>query len=65
MQMKYNTAQRFWRAYIKMANRGKAHVDMPNPGIDFTTQAYAGDFDGMSDSDYEGRLDDTEALTSF
>lgn len=65
MQMKYNTAQRFWRAYIKMANRGKAHVDMPNPGIDFTTRAYAGDFDGMSDIDYEGRLDDTEALTSF
>lgn len=65
MQMKHNTALRFWRAYIRMANRGKAHVDMPNPAIDFTARAYAGDFDEMSDSDYEGRLEDTEALTSF
>lgn len=65
MQMKYNTAQRFWRAYIRMANGGKAHVNMPNPAIDFTARAYAGDFDEMSDSDYAGRLEDTEALTSF
>ncbi len=65
MQMKYNTAQRFWRAYIRMANGGNAHVSMPNPAIDFTARAYAGDFDEMSDSDYAGRLEDTEALTSF
>ena len=65
MQMKYHTAQRFWRAYIRMVNGGKAHVNMPNPAIDFTARAYAGDFDEMSDSDYEGRLEDTEALTSF
>ena len=65
MQMKYNTALRFWRAYINMADRGKAHVNMPNPAIGFTTRAYAGNFDEMSDSDYAGRLEDTEALTSF
>lgn len=65
MQMKYNTALRFWRAYINMADRGKAHVNMPNPAIGFTARAYAGDFDEMSDSDYAGRLGDTEALTSF
>lgn len=65
MQMKYNTAQRFWRAYIKMANRGKAHVNMPNPAIDFTARAHAGDFDEISESDYEGRIGDTEALSSF
>lgn len=65
MQMKYNTAQRFWRAYIKMANKGKAHVNMPNPAIDFTARAHAGDFDEISESDYEGRIGDTEALSSF
>lgn len=65
MQMKYNTAQRFWRAYIKMANRGKVHVKMPNPAIDFTARAHAGDFDEISESDYEDRLGDTEAISSF
>ena len=65
MQMKYNTAQRFWRAYIKMANRGKSGVNMPNPAIDFTARAHAGDFDEIPDAEYEGRLDDTEALSSF
>lgn len=65
MQMKYNTAQRFWRAYLKMANRGKARVNMPNPAIDFTARAHAGDFDEIPDAEYEDRLDDTEALSSF
>lgn len=55
MQMKYNTAQRFWRAYIRMANGGNAHVSMPNPAIDFTARAYAGDFDEMSVAVFEGR----------
>jgi len=63
--MKYDTALRFWRVYIRMANKGKARVNMPNPTINFTARAYAGDFDEIPDSDYEGRLDDTEALSSF
>lgn len=38
---------------------------MPSSAIHFAERAHAGDFDEISDSNYEGRFDDTDALFSF
>ena len=43
--MERDTAKKFWRTYFKIANNGYADANMPNPAIDFTARAYAGDFD--------------------
>lgn len=63
--MKHDTALRFWRAYIRMANNGKVQVSMPNPAIAFTARVHAGDFDEIPDDEYEGMSDDTGNLSSF
>ena len=63
--MERDTAKKFWRTYFKIANNGYADANMPNPAIDFTARAYAGDFDEISDSEYERKSCDMDDLCSF
>ena len=63
--MKYDTAYDFFTSYLKLANRDKAHINMPNPAVSFTTEAYMGKFDAIPDLEYESRLDDTKEISSF
>ena len=63
--MKYDTAYDFFTSYLKLANRDKAHINMPNPAVSFTAEAYMGKFDAIPDLEYESRLDDTKEISSF
>lgn len=63
--MKYDTAYDFFTSYLKLASRDKAHINMPNPAVSFTAEAYMGKFDAIPDLEYESRLDDTKEISSF
>lgn len=61
--MTHELAKQFWRAYIGMASKDGAHVNMLSPAKDFNTRAHAGEFDTLTDDqDYRTEADAEEIL---
>lgn len=63
--MTRDTAKQFWANYIKLACSGGSHLPMQNPADSFTSRAYMGEFDALSDEDYNKMLKDTGDIASF
>lgn len=60
-----DTAKSFWSTYIKMVHRNDADYNMINPAVDFTAKAHAGEFDTLSDAEYEEKYEEIKELSSL
>lgn len=62
--MQKETAQKFWRRFLTLANRGE-DVSVVNPARDFTVSVRAGEYDHMPTEQYDTVLSDYEQLSSI
>lgn len=60
-----DTAKSFWSTYIKMVQRNDADYTMINPAVDFTAKAHAGEFDSLSDEEYEKKYEEIKELSAL
>lgn len=63
--MTHDTAKQFWQDYIKLACTKGSDVPMLNPVNTIYAQARIGDFDALSDEEYNEKLKDTKELSLF
>lgn len=63
--MTHNNAKTFWTAYITMVNENNSHLNMLNPADDFNVRSRSGEFDNLSDDEYEKIRTDVEDISSF
>lgn len=62
--MRKEYALDFWRTYLPYVLSGSDDT-VTNPAIEFTRQAKAGDFDSLSDEEYDIRLQDVEEASKL
>ena len=62
--MQKETAQKFWRRFLTLANRGE-DVSVVNPARDFTVSVRAGEYDHMPTEQYDAILNDHEQLSAI
>lgn len=63
--MRQKTAYEFWRRYIDTVRSGSADEYAKNPAVLFTKAAKAGEYDALSDEEYDARLKDCEQMARF
>lgn len=58
-------AKRFWRRYLNLVRLGRSSTPVTDPSIDFLLKKQAGEFDPMSDEEYNELLENTESVYSI
>lgn len=63
--MKFATARKFWCRAIRLIEDGSPDLCLPNPAVEFTAAAKAGEYDSLSDEEYMEALEDVEQLSAL
>lgn len=58
-------ARNMWDKFLKSVKDSRENVLLRNPAIDFTKNAKAGDYDSLSDDEYNDFLQDVEIESSL
>ena len=63
--MKKETARNFWRRYLGLVCNGASSQYVENPSLSFVVEAKAGEYDEISDKEYDVMLKDCEQFSAI